>query len=136
MPSPASMQAQARASLIASITTWTRLEPQPRDASMDRSLQAQVRDALWMLARQWQVGEFAGDDAGSPVQATMGVQTQPLTGYRPGPPGTATLPFDGTIPLEAHVELQESRSCDRDASKRGSRVKIMNAVPQLSLIHI
>ena len=108
MPSPAPLrtqvQAQARANLIASVTTWTRLEPQPRDASMDRSLQAQVRDPLWLLARQWQVGEFAGDDAGSPVQATMGVQAQPLTGYRPGPPGTATLPFDSTIPLEVHVE--------------------------------
>jgi len=106
MPSPASAQAltQAQASLIASITTWTRLEPQPRDATMDRSLQAQVRDPLWMLARQWQVGEFAGDDVGSPVQATMGVETQPLTGYRPGPPGTAAVPFDTTLPLEAHVE--------------------------------
>ena len=36
------------------------------------SLQAQIRDPLWLLARQWQVGEFAGDDAGSPVQAVLG----------------------------------------------------------------
>ena len=34
-----------------SITSWTRLEPQPRDGSMERSLQSQVRDPLWMLAR-------------------------------------------------------------------------------------
>jgi len=98
--------AQARASLAPSITTWTRLEPRPRDASMARSLQAQVRDPLWFLARQWQVGEFAGDDAGSPVQATMGVETQPLTGYRPGPPGAPFLPFDATLPLEVRVERQ------------------------------
>ena len=57
---------------IPSITTWTRLEPLPREGSMTRSLQAQVRDPLWFLTRQWQVGEFLGDDAGSPVQATFG----------------------------------------------------------------
>ena len=45
-----------------SVTTWTRLEPQPRDATLERSLQAQVRDPLWFLARQWQVGEFAGEE--------------------------------------------------------------------------
>ena len=119
MPSPASAQTQALASRIASITTWTRLEPQPRDASLDRSLQAQIRDPLWMLARQWQVGEFAGDDAGSPVQATMGVQTQPLTGYRPGPAGTATLPFDGTIPLEARAERGPTRFALRGSVQSG-----------------
>jgi hypothetical protein len=32
---------------IASITTWTRLEPRAREGSMQRSLQAQVRDPLW-----------------------------------------------------------------------------------------
>ena len=30
---------------------------------------AEVRDALWMLTRQWQMGEFEGDDAGSPIEA-------------------------------------------------------------------
>ena len=59
---------------IPSITTWTRLEPLPREGSMTRSLQAQVRDPLWFLTRQWQVGEFLGDDAGSPVQATLGLE--------------------------------------------------------------
>src|SRR5271157_2742415 len=75
-----------------SVTTWTRLEPQPRDATLERSLQAQVRDPLWFLARQWQVGEFAGEDGGSPVQATLGLTTRALTGYRPGPPSAGGQP--------------------------------------------
>ncbi len=105
--------------LTPAITTWTRLEPQPRDASMQRSLQAQVRDPLWLLARQWQVGEFGGDDAGSPVQATLGVETQPITGYRPGPPGGAVTAFDRTVPLETHVEREPVRFNARGAVQLG-----------------
>ena len=89
---------------MASVTLWTRLEPQPRDASMDRSLQAQVRDPLWMLARQWQVGELDGTDAGSPVQAVMSVESQPLTGYAPNGTGAGLAPYDAAVPLEPHVE--------------------------------
>jgi hypothetical protein len=91
---------------IPSITTWTRLEPRPREGSMARSLQAQVRDPLWMLARQWQVGEFLGDDAGSPIQATVGVEMRTVTTYRPGPNDTATAKIDPTVPVEVHVERE------------------------------
>ncbi len=89
-----------------SITTWTRLEPLPRDASMERSLQAQVRDPAWMLARQWQVGEFLGADAGSPVQATLAGELQTVTTYCPGSDPTATMPLDQKLPLEVHVERE------------------------------
>ncbi len=90
--------------LVPSVTTWTRIEPQPRDATLARSLQAQVRDPLWFLARQWQVGEFAGDDAGSPVQATLGISSRAITGYRPGPPGGVVAPLDNATALETQVE--------------------------------
>lgn len=103
---PADILANARQPAI---TSWTRLEPQPRDASLATSLQAQIRDPLWLLTRQWQVGEFGGDDAGSPVQAVLGAETQAITGYRPGPPGGAVIPFDQTLPLEVHVEREPTR---------------------------
>ena len=91
-----------------SFTIWTRLEPRARANDMSRSLQAQIRDPLWMLARQWQVGEFLGSDGGSPLQATVATETQPLTSYRPGPPaGAAADALDETLPLEAHVERGE-----------------------------
>jgi hypothetical protein len=89
---------------MTSVTVWTRLEPHPRDGSMQRSLQAQVRDPLWLLARQWQLGELAGEDAGSPVQATMSVQSRPLTGYAPNDSGVADVAFEETLALETHVE--------------------------------
>lgn len=91
---------------IPSITTWTRLEPLPREGSLARSLQAQVRDPLWMLARQWQVAEFLGDDAGSPIQATLGLEMRTLTTYRPGTDNAATTAIDPKVPVEVHVERE------------------------------
>lgn len=92
--------------LIPSITTWTRLEPRPREGSMQRSLKAQVRDAAWFLARQWQMAEFLGDDAGSPVQATLGVEQRSITTYRPGTDDTKAVPLDTKLPVETHVERE------------------------------
>ena len=42
-----------------SVTIWNRLEGRPRSVDFTRALRAEVRDALWMLTRQWQMGEFA-----------------------------------------------------------------------------
>ena len=47
------------------VTLWNRVEGRPRTVNFERGLRAEVCDALWMLSRQWQVGEFAGEDAGS-----------------------------------------------------------------------
>ena len=97
---------QSRAEATPSITTWTRLEPSPRDASLQKSLQAQVRDPLWLLARQWQVGEFLGEDTGSPVHATLGAEMQTVTTYRPGTQDSATVAIAPGVPIEVHVERE------------------------------
>src|SRR5262249_21149445 len=54
------------------------------------------------LARQWQLGEFEGDDCGTPVFAKLALATGRLTSFRPrdGP----EQPFDDGMPLEARVE--------------------------------
>ena len=41
-----------------SVLIWNRLEPQPQSNDLSVALRCEVRDALWMLARQWQMGEF------------------------------------------------------------------------------
>ena len=51
------------------IRGWNRLEGRPRSADFERSLRAEVRDPVWFLTRQWQFGEFEGEDAGSPIDA-------------------------------------------------------------------
>jgi hypothetical protein len=87
---------------LPAVTVYNRLEGRPRTREFDRALRAEVRDALWMLTRQWQVGEFHGDDAGSPVLARLQLAERELTGYRPR--DGAPEPFDDTLPLEARVE--------------------------------
>ena len=87
-----------------SITFWTRIEPRARKADLKRALQVCVRDPLWMLARQRQVGELMGDDAGSPVLARLQFSTRRLTGYQPL--GGSAVAIDDSIPLEAHVERE------------------------------
>jgi len=84
------------------VTVWNRLEGRPRRADFDRALKAEVRDALWMLTKQWQIGEFFADDAGSPIFAKVRMRTSRLTTYQPtsGPPEA----FQANIPLEAEAE--------------------------------
>jgi hypothetical protein len=88
--------------LFPTVTTWNRLEGRPRTASFDRALKAEVRDALWMLTKQWQMGEFRGSDAGSPVFAKILVDTTRLTKYQPD--SEAVQAFETDVPLEAKVE--------------------------------
>ena len=45
---------------VPAITAYNRLEGRPRTVDFTRSLRAEVRDALWFLTRQWQLGELAG----------------------------------------------------------------------------
>ena len=88
--------------LFPTLTRYNRLESRPRTDNFSRALRAEVRDALWMLCKQWQMGEFAGDDAGSPVFAKLHAEGRQLSRYRPQ--GGATQPFDTKAPLEATVE--------------------------------
>jgi hypothetical protein len=116
---------------VASVTLWSRLEPHPRDGSLQRSLQGQVRDPAWFLARQWQTGELEGDDAGSPVQALLEVQSVPLTGYAPGADGAGLVPYDPLVPLEPHIERVPVTLNVRGAAQLGryAEAAITAAVP-------
>lgn len=84
------------------ITRYNRLESRPRTDNFTRALRAEVRDALWMLSKQWQMGEFLGDDAGTPVYAKIHVEGQRITKYQPE--GDPVQNFDLNTPLEATVE--------------------------------
>src|SRR5437867_1399460 len=87
---------------LAGVTFWNRLAGRPRAEKFDRALRAEVRDALWMLTRQWQMGEFQGDDAGSPIVAKVRIETTRIRKYQAV--HGAVEPFDDGTPLEARVE--------------------------------
>jgi len=86
------------------VGVWNRLEGRPRTTDFDRALRAEVRDALWMLTRQWQLGEFRGADAGSPVTAMYSVTAAPLTRFRPGTGSAPGQPLPTDRPVEAVAE--------------------------------
>lgn len=86
------------------IVTWNRLEGRPRRVDFDRSLRAEVRDPLWMLCRQWQFGEFIGEDAGSAIKAKVQATTARINRYaaRDG----RAIGYDDKLPLETLVERE------------------------------
>ena len=87
---------------IPAVVHWNRLEGRPRSDDLTRSVRAEVRDPLWMLARQWQFGELDGDDAGTPIRAKLVAQVAQVGSLtlRNGEPQA----YDGTRPLEPLVE--------------------------------
>jgi hypothetical protein len=94
------------------VPSWARLEPLTlTGGDLAPGAQALLADPLWLLGRQGQFDELHGEDAGSPVTATVEGETAPLSRFRPGdegdavdlaPPGTP-----GALPLEAWVEAGE-----------------------------
>jgi hypothetical protein len=86
------------------VTAYNRLEARPRTLDFSRSLRAEVRDALWLLTRQWQMGEFQAEDAGSPVDARLVARRLEVDRVAVGP--NAPQPYDDSIPLETVVERE------------------------------
>jgi hypothetical protein len=86
---------------------WDRLESMARTIELTGGLEARVADPLWMLARQWQVGEFRGDDAAQPAAIRARGRSAPLATFRGGAAGAGTatpVPFAAGRPLEEVAE--------------------------------
>ena len=86
------------------ITAYNRLEPRPRTENFERSLRAEVRDALWMLTRQWQMGELEAEDAGSAIDAR--ILTKDIHVDRIALKDVEGRTYDETVPMEAFVEKE------------------------------
>jgi hypothetical protein len=87
-----------------SITYWVRGEPDPRSDATDalvEPLRARVRDPLWFLTRQWQVGEFLGADSGSPAYVALTERVGQLRSWAAA--GQPTTPL-GNAPIESQCE--------------------------------
>jgi hypothetical protein len=105
---------------MASVTSWNRLEIHCRDATLAESVRCRVHDPLWLLARQWQVGEFAGDDGGSAVHARARLDVRTLGWYaHDGGPAAAFDPL--AEPLEARVEREAAPAGDLRLAIAGGR---------------
>ncbi|WP_085316378.1 hypothetical protein [Derxia lacustris] len=90
---------------------WTRLEPVSVTGDPAPGLAMSTLDPLWALGRQWQFGEFAGEDAGTPLGVNVLATAQLLSGWRPGDLGAnpvldGALPLGNNQPLEPAVEAE------------------------------
>ena len=89
--------------------SWNRLELHARSRDLDPGLAACIADPYWMLARQWQFGEFQGEDTGSPVSLTLEATIARPSAYRGIAAGAGdAIPFRSLPagPLEAVVESE------------------------------
>jgi hypothetical protein len=97
------------------IVAFNRLESRPRTLDFTRALRAEVRDSLWMLTRQWQFGEFNGEDAASPVTCRIAYQHRAMdrVAFR----DKNAFAFEATpMPLETRVERERIPLTVRETS--------------------
>lgn len=97
---------------MASVTSWVRLEPRTRDAHFT-SVEARIADPLWLLGRQWQLGELRGEDAGTPVTAEIVHSVSRISRWTPSWP-VPDAPALPDVPLDVLVESEEALSPDGD----------------------
>jgi hypothetical protein len=104
-----------------SITSWTRLEPQCADADIGATTNARLFDPLWLMTRQWQIGEFQGEDTGSPVLARVRATNATLTRCHFGELSAGNIAAQAydpaRAPLEALVERRRMRATDGNDSR-------------------
>lgn len=59
-----------------------RLETRTRIPNPESALSFAIHDPLWMLTRQWQFGEFKGNDAGSAIWAKVKIKHTDIVGFQ------------------------------------------------------
>jgi hypothetical protein len=85
---------------------YERLEPDDWGDVLE-GLRAPVADPLWLLGRQWELGEHRGEDASSPVELRCETSSVPLISLdrHSGRRGAPMAPIDpANVPVEALIE--------------------------------
>ena len=80
------------------------MEVRPRKKDFDNVLRAEVYDPLWMLGRQWQFGEFKGEDTGSAVFAKVALETTNISKFKDR--NKPVTPYTDEVPLETVIEAE------------------------------
>jgi hypothetical protein len=85
--------------------SWERVELRCRSEDFSRGLQARTADPLWLLTRQWQTGEFEGEDTGSPIEAAVNYSQRAVAGGYLGADAQKGFSLSAQ-PLEMAVEQE------------------------------
>lgn len=81
---------------------WKKIQSEPSGDDIGEALRCEVRDALWLLARQWQLGEFKAEDAGMAAFANVTAHSSPLQRFASAGQLAQAISID--TPLNAAVE--------------------------------
>jgi hypothetical protein len=84
---------------------YLRLEPGDDPRTLEEGIAARIKDPLWMVGRQRQMGELRARNSASVVRAELATRLQSLTRLRSIEGGTAAS-VDNRVPLEAQVEAE------------------------------
>lgn len=84
------------------LISYVRIEPLTTAKTLKETVKGQVHDALWMLTQQYRVGEFKGEDAGSPMKARVQTQSTKINRFKSR--SGEVEEYDQQVPLEAKVE--------------------------------
>jgi hypothetical protein len=88
--------------------SWERLESATVDPQLDEGLEARLADPAWLLARQWQAGEFRGEDAANPLLIQLEARSM-LVDRVVTHGGRSVVSLDVDTPLEPLVEAEAVR---------------------------
>ncbi len=122
-------------------TLGRRLLTSARAGGMEEALAARLADPLWLLARQWQFGEFRGDDAGSVVTVAFHGVAHHATWWRPEPDAAS---LDGqewqawnvaSGPLEPVIEAEPADGTARRRLRLDGGVRVRRALLAADLGH-
>jgi len=95
------------------------MEVRPRKKEFDNVLRAEIYDPLWMLGRQWQFGEFQGEDTGSATLVKVALESTTISKFQTG--DTPAVPYTDDVPLETTVEADVIHFDYKTRVKTGSQ---------------
>jgi hypothetical protein len=98
--------------------SWTRLEPVSATGDPRPGLESRVHDPVWLLARQWQLGEFAGEDAGTPLTVRVVTNTSKIDRWADASGTVRPVDHENLELLEPSVEREPVRPADRGPGMR------------------
>lgn len=113
-----------------------RVEPDPRNVSPVPGAQAPTGDALWLLGRQWWMGEMAFFDGGTPMSAQVDVGTERLNAARRPQTASDNMVPSETLaaPMQLHWRdrLRLGQSLLAHSGARGSVADLVRALAPLA----
>ena len=106
-----------------------RLEGTCVDPNVTEGLSAAIADPLWNLSRQWQVGEFRGEDAATPIIVEAKIESVPVNKIWSGDSQKNLLHSrdkDGA-PIEALVEADKGEQVPTDKLRLEMSASLLHA---------